>query len=243
MLKPLLVALGLLTRLPMPPAAFGDRRAQARSLVCYPLVGAILGALLVVLAVALRGAPPLLAGTLLLVAWVAMTGALHLDGLADTADAWVGGLGDRERTLAIMKDPRSGPIAIAAVVLVLMLKFAALASLPPTAWGGLLLAPLLGRAALTAAFITTPYARARGMGAGLRDAPRGWGWAAVLVSAAVAVAFGGAGLIALCGATVAFLWWRYASMQRLAGFTGDMAGALAELVEAVVLVAWVLAVA
>lgn len=49
-----------------------------------------------------------------------ITGGLHLDGLADTADAWVGGQGDRDRTLAIMKDPRSGPIAIAVIVLLLL---------------------------------------------------------------------------------------------------------------------------
>jgi adenosylcobinamide-GDP ribazoletransferase len=52
---------------------------------------------------------------LLLAVWVLLTGGLHLDGLADTADAWIGGQGDRDRTLAIMKDPRSGPIAIVAI--------------------------------------------------------------------------------------------------------------------------------
>ena len=74
------------------------------------------------------------------------------DGLADSADAWVGGLGDRERTLAIMKDPRSGPMGVTAVVLVLLLKFAALASLP-LADTAIWLAPMLARTAITAAFL------------------------------------------------------------------------------------------
>lgn len=241
MLKPLLIALGFLTRLPVPHGAFADARAHSRSLACYPLVGAILGGLLLLLGLALRDAPPLLAAAVVLGGWVAMTGALHLDGLADTADAWVGGLGDRERTLTIMKDPRSGPIAIATVVLVLLVKFAALASLPHAAWAGLLLAPLLGRAALTLAFISTPYARIGGIGTALRDAPRVASGLTVLLSALAAGVFGAAGLWVLAGSAAVFLWWRHACMQRLGGFTGDTAGALAELVEAAALVAWVLA--
>lgn len=240
MLKPLLVALGFLTRVPVPPGVFDDRRAQARSLACYPLVGALLGGLLVGLAVLLHGAPPLLVAVLLLTCWVASTGALHLDGLADTADAWVGGLGDRERTLAIMKDPRSGPMAVVAVVLLLLLKFAALASLPPAAWGGLLLAPLLGRTALSLAFLSTPYARVQGLGTSLLAAPRELSAGAVLLAAGAAAAFGQAGLVALAVAGAVFLLWRRACMQRLGGFTGDTVGALAECVEAAVLVAWVI---
>lgn len=241
-MKPLLIAMGFLTRLPVPHGAFADTRARARSLACYPLVGAILGGLLVPLHLGLRDAPPMLAAALLLGSWVAITGALHLDGLADMADAWVGGLGDRDRTLTIMKDPRSGPVAIAVVVLVLLIKFAALASLPGAAWAGLLLAPLLGRSALVLAFISTPYARSGGMGAALRDAPRVASGSMVLCSALAALAFGAAGLWALASGAAVFLWWRHACMRRLGGFTGDTAGALAEGVETAVLAAWVLAV-
>lgn len=241
MLKPLLFAFGFLTRFPVPASVFGDGRAQARSLAYYPLVGAVIGTMLVGVAWLLRDAPPVLAGALLLAMWVAATGAMHLDGLADSADAWVGGLGDRERTLAIMKDPRSGPMAVSVVVLLLLLKFAALASLPPHAWGGLLLAPLLARAALTLAFLSTPYARAVGMGTGLLHAPRGPCLVAVLAAAAVPFAFGAAGVLVLAVAVLVFVLWRRACMQRLGGFTGDTAGALAELVEAAAMVAWVLA--
>jgi adenosylcobinamide-GDP ribazoletransferase len=166
-----------------------------------------------------------------------LTGGLHLDGLADSADAWVGGMGDRERTLAIMKDPRSGPAGVSALVLVLLLKTAAIASLASGAWQWLWLAPLLARAALTMAFLALPYVRAGGMGAGLTGAARVPCVVALLATLIVVVVFARwQGLMALLAAAVVFaLWWR-ACRRRLGGMTGDTCGALAELVEVAVLV-------
>ena len=234
-MRALLVAIGFLTRLPVPASVFDDARAQSRSLAWYPLVGAILGGLLCLLAWLLQQAPPLLSAVLLLLAWVSLTGALHLDGLADSADAWIGGLGDRERTLTIMKDPRSGPAGVVALVLVLLLKFAALASLPAPAWTALLLAPLLARAALTLAFLSTPYARSGGIGSALVAAPRAAAIAGLLACAAACAFAGWRGALALAVAALAFALWRRACMRRLQGMTGDTCGALAELIEAAVL--------
>ncbi|WP_017170898.1 adenosylcobinamide-GDP ribazoletransferase, partial [Xanthomonas phaseoli] len=172
MIDGLLAAIGFLTRIPVPARVFTRAGAQARSLCWYPLVGVLLGGVVCGLAWCLREVAPLLGAALLLSAWVWLTGALHLDGLADTTDAWVGGMGERARTLAIMKDPTSGPMAVTAVVLVLLLKCAALASLlaqaPTTLW----LAPLLARSALVAAFLSMPYVRAGGLGSALLGAPR-----------------------------------------------------------------------
>lgn len=103
MIDGLLAAVGFLTRIPVPAWAFARPGAQARSLPWYPLVGLLLGVLLLALAWCLRGAAPLLAAAIVLSSWVWLTGALHVDGLADSTDAWVGGMGDRARTLAIMK--------------------------------------------------------------------------------------------------------------------------------------------
>lgn len=108
MINPFLIALQFLTRLPVRIASEPDEKSIAQSLSYYPLVGLIIGALLAGIAWGLSGAPVLLSAALLLVTWVLVTGGLHLDGLADSMDAWVGGLGDRERTLAIMKDPYCG---------------------------------------------------------------------------------------------------------------------------------------
>lgn len=241
MMRGLLAAIGFLTRVPVPVGVFADARAQSRSLPWYPLVGLLLGVVLAALAWALREVPPQLSAALLLLVWVGSTGALHLDGLADSADAWVGGLGDRARTLEIMKDPRCGPVGVVAVVLLLLLKFAALASLPPEEWPGLLWAPMLARAALTGAFLATPYVRVGGLGSGLAGASRGACIAALSLVAALCLCLPGwHGLLGGIAAALVFWRWRHACMQRLGGMTGDTCGALTETVEAVVLVVWVL---
>lgn len=236
-MRGLLAAIGFLTRVPVPARVFDDARAQSQSLAWYPAVGLLLGGLLCAVAWGLQALPPLLGSTLLVAAWVLLTGALHLDGLADSADAWVGGLGDRARTLAIMKDPACGPAGVVALVLVLLSKVAALASLPGAPWAALLLAPLLARMALTAAFVTTPYVRSGGLGSGLVGAPRIASAVGLVLGAAACIAFGWRGALALAVAAVVFALWRRACLQRLGGITGDTAGALAECVEVAVLVA------
>lgn len=229
------LALGFLTRLPVPARAYDDAQAKAQSLAWYPLVGVLIGLLLGALAWLLRGTPGMLSATVLVTAWVALTGALHLDGLADSADAWVGGMGDREKTLAIMKDPRCGPAGVIALVLALLLKVSALASLGPVPWAALLLAPVLARAGLAVLFLTTPYVRSGGLGAGLAAAPRRTCTLALLLTAASCSLFGLRGLLALMLAAAVFGLWRRACLARLGGCTGDTAGALAELLEVAVL--------
>lgn len=240
-MRGLLAAIGFLTRIPVPARVFGDAAARARSLACYPAVGAVLGALLIALAWVLRDVNPLLRAALILAAWVALTGALHLDGLADSADAWVGGMGDRARTLAIMQDPASGPMGVVAIVLVLLLKFAALASLSMPAWPSLLLAPLLARAALVALFLTTPYVRPGGLGDDLQRAPRITSLIMLAASIACCAVARWRGAWMLLAAMIVFACWRCACMHRLGGCTGDTAGALVEMTEAAVLVASALA--
>lgn len=239
-MKALLVALGFLTRIPVPASAFADARARRNALAWYPLVGLLIGALLAGAHALLATQPPLLQAALLLALWVGITGAMHLDGLADSADAWVGGMGDRQKTLAIMKDPRSGPVAVVAVVMVLLVKFAALASLPPMAWPVLLLAPLLARTVVVLAFVTSPYVREAGMGSAMREAPRGAAWGALLFAGLATVVMGTPGGVAAVMAMTVFALWLHAVGKRLGGFTGDLAGALVELVEVSVLVSVVL---
>ncbi len=239
-MRDLLAAIGFLTRLPVPAKVFQGGASPSTQLAWYPVVGALIGALLWAVGWLLSTAQPILAAALLLFAWVVLTGGLHLDGLADSADAWVGGLGDRERTLAIMKDPRSGPMGVAAVVVVLLLKFAALASLPHPGVA-LWLAPLLGRAALTVAFLSTPYVRSGGMGSALVDASRAACVAGLAFAVLLGLSAGGPGVRALLAAAVVFTLWRLACVRRLGGMTGDTCGALTELVEAAVLVVLALA--
>lgn len=236
---PLWIALQFLSSLPIRLPGMPAPEQLGRSLLFYPLVGLLFGVILWALNIALAGAPLLLHAALLLTVWVLLSGALHLDGLADSADAWLGGFGDRERTLTIMKDPRSGPIAVVMLVLVLLLKYAALLALIEKQQGmALIIVPLIGRAALLGLFLTTTYVRAGGLGQALADhLPRKTGWQVLVVSAAVCVLIAGfSAVVALLLAVVVFIWLRHLMVRRLGGTTGDTAGALLELLEMSVLV-------
>jgi adenosylcobinamide-GDP ribazoletransferase len=235
-----LIALQFLTRVPVRLAGMPAPEQVGRSLLWYPLLGLLIGALLLGLHLLLGASPALLQAALLLIVWVAITGGLHLDGLADSADAWAGGFGDRERSLAIMQDPRSGPIAVVVLVLVLvlLLKFAALVTLLETDAGlSLVLAPWLARGSLPLLFLSTPYVRAGGLGQALAEhlPRRQLPW--VLAAHGMAILLlGWAGLQALLVAGLLFVWGRWVMLQRLGGTTGDTAGALLELTECAVLV-------
>lgn len=249
MMRAALVALQFLTRLPLriepPPGA----REIGLSLACYPLVGLTLGAVLWGIALLASPLPSLLGAAIVLAAWVLVTGALHIDGLADTADAWVGGHGDRERTLTIMKDPRSGPIAVAVVNCLLLLKFAALAALAthlhsapwrdPRLAAGCILPPLLARTAIPVLFAYTPYVRAQGIAQDLtahQSRTAGAVAVALTVLGTLAV-YRTSGAIALGAAALVYAIVRRGLVRRLGGFTGDGAGALIEMIEAACLVA------
>ena len=236
---PLWIALQFLSSLPIRLPGMPEPQQLGRSLLFYPLVGLLFGVILWAFNLVLAGAPLLLHAALLLTVWVLLSGALHLDGLADSADAWLGGFGDRERTLTIMKDPRSGPIAVVTLLLVLLLKFCALLALVEQGHAVMLIiVPLLGRAALLGLFLTTPYVRAGGLGQALADhLPRRAGWWVLGASALACLLIAGVkAIVALVVAFVGFVWLRQVMIRRLGGTTGDTAGALLELLEMAVLV-------
>ncbi len=234
-----LIALQFLTRIPVRVELEMSPQLLGRSVLFYPLVGLLLGLLLLPVAALGTIASPQFAAALVVSAWVVLTGALHLDGLADSADAWVGGCGDRERTLAIMKDPRCGPAGVTALMLVLLLKFAALATLfEVQAWGvPLLVALILARAGAVALLACTPYARAGGIGAqhAWHLSRGGAGWVVIFTVLTLLVLGGGEALLAVVVAAGLFFWLRRQMVRRLGGTTGDSCGALVELLEAATL--------
>lgn len=237
------LALQFLTRLPTPMLTEVTPQAVGRSLAWYPLVGLLLGVILWGAALLLQGQDILLSAAIILALWIVLTGALHLDGLADSADAWVGGLGDRERTLAIMKDPYCGPIAVSVLVGILLLKFAALTVLlRETGPGSLLLIPPLARSGVALLFVTTPYVRAGGLGEAMaQHAPRSAVFVGALaVLALLLLGIGKWAWPVLAVALLLWVWLRHAVLKRLGGFTGDIAGALLELLECAALLVFAL---
>ena len=170
------------------------------------------------------------------VALVVLTGALHLDGLADTADGVFGGR-DREQRLAIMSDPRTGAFGFVAIAAVLLLKWGALIELE--GWlrmGALLLVPMLARWALLSALFW-PAAKPDGMLAGLSSKHRlvhAVAATALVIGVSLAVFWpAGPGLLAVAFVTP-LLMGAYAT-ARLGGTTGDVLGAIVEVSEAMLL--------
>lgn len=246
----LTLALGFLTTLPVPPLAETEFDTQphllGQSFAWYPFVGALLGALLVSSAWLLRltSLQPSVQAGLLLLAWVLLTGGLHLDGLLDACDALFAPVG-WERRLEILKDVHTGAFGVIGLVLVVGLKWTlltqALAQSGPVIWGGLWLAPVWGRWMLVWAAQRYPYARANPgpapatLGGVMRQ---GLGNRQLLVATVstlvVTVAMIGmhwriAGVLL---APLVGLWSaRWASRRLNGGLTGDLYGALCEVTE------------
>ena len=228
-------AIGLLTRLPV---SRHHRLASPASAVwAYPLAGLLAGgaAAATRLVAAAFGVPALVAAVLALTAAALVTGGLHEDGFADTADALSGGW-TVERRLAIMRDSRIGAHGALALMLAVLLRVAALASLAPREAGlALLAASAVSRGAMLPVLAFCHPARPDGLGASLASVRPAVIGAGLALAAGLGLAFGGiravvaGGLVAAAGILVA--------RHRLGGFTGDLLGAVAVAAECAVLLA------
>lgn len=210
------------------------------SLLWFPLVGLLLGCLLAVLDLGVREVvpgPP--AAALVLLAWVSLTGGLHLDGLADSADGLLGGHTPEQR-LAIMRDSRIGAFGAMAIGLALLLFWSLLQALPDTLRRpALVLSPLAGRAVMVDAVLLFPYARPAGLGRAYKDhAGRAGLHVAALLSVGVALLlFGPGGIVLVVAGMVAAFSAAVWASERLGGLTGDAYGAVAVVAELAVLLA------
>ena len=246
MIKSFFIALGLLTRIPVPKIFHVNENDSKKlfgwSVLFYPLIGLLIGGLLLFISwgLSLINLPPhgLIEGSILLTVWILITGALHLDGLADSADAWLGGYGNQQRTLEIMKDPYSGPAAVVVLVMVLLLKFS---SLVVVHWQVLLLAPVLARTSVMVLLATTPYVRVGGMGeSAVKNLPKSAMWIVFLTVLSLSVYVLkelSVGLLILF--VIAYLLRRI-MMKRINGTTGDTAGAMIEVMEVSTLLVFIL---
>ena len=230
-----LLALQFLTAIPVRVSGEISPRLMSRAMAWFPVVGLLLGGILAVADVALCALfPPSVAAALLLAIWVALTGALHLDGFLDCCDGLLAAKSPQKR-LEILRDTRVGAFAVVGAVCLLLLKFTVLLELPVNQrLPGLLVTPALTRAVMVYAARAYPYARpGPGLGQAFRD---GLTWREVALAAIVAVAAAGLAL-GLTGLALALcVWLITAAMawlvrRRIPGLTGDVYGAINELTE------------
>lgn len=241
-MTPFLIALQFLTTFPIQLKVMPSKQQNGQSLLFYPVIGLLIGGILALTAFTLQSLELILLSSMVLVLWIWLTGGLHLDGLADTADAWVGGFGDKERTLKIMKDPTCGPIGVLSLVIICLLKWSAIyVLLQQQGYFALILFPVLGRLAPLFLFLTTEYVREKGLGSSIAEfIPRTWALIIFVLCLCASLYFGWVGVISLIVFIMTLTYLRFKFIQRIGGVTGDTIGASIEISELSSLMAFVL---
>ncbi len=237
-----IAALQFLTSIPLPWRDKINPEALGRSLSYFPVVGLIIGLILIgVNWLLLLVLPPAVVNALLIVFLIVITGALHLDGLADTCDGIAGHRTVEER-LEIMHDSRSGAFGVVGVVVLLLVKYVALNSIPShLMMTTLILMPAVSRWAIVYAIFTYPYARTTGLGRAFKN---GASWlrftAATAIILLVAILL--IPLIKLTAPLTIGGIWAITTLaavyfkSKFSGLTGDNYGAINELAETSVLI-------
>jgi adenosylcobinamide-GDP ribazoletransferase len=223
----LLLALSLMTRIPIPQQENIRAEEFAQAALFFPLAGALIGGMLLLPTIFFPLSSPILLAAILTFLWTAITGGLHLKGVGSSADAWIGGIGDEEKTHRILNDKITGDAGTTAIAGILILKFAALTVLIEHSFlWSIALAPVLGRGLMLLMFVTTPCVRAEGLASAVstylqRDLVRLI--LAVCLLFAVIVSLNGM-LLMLAG----FLFVRRLELKRLKGCTMNTAAASVE---------------
>ena len=238
-----MASLGFLTWFPATGLRRRTQREISDSRAYFPLVGLLIGLVLVGLEAGFsRIVSPFLTAAILVTFLIVATRALHLDGLMDVCDGIFGGA-TRERRLEIMRDSRVGAFAVAGAGSVLLLKYGAIVSLltlpgPGKEWT-LALFPIVSRWAMVVALASFPYARSQGFGSPFHQ---GDIWPATILAAVVALTaaliLAGIGGIAIVLGVTGLAWLAGRGMANmLGGLTGDTYGAINELSEVAALIA------
>ncbi|MEG0342055.1 MAG: adenosylcobinamide-GDP ribazoletransferase [Acinetobacter sp.] len=240
-MMPFWIAMQFLTVFPIQLKQMPSKQQNGQSLLFYPVIGLGIGLVLYTIAIGLSALPSMLLSSLILVIWIWLTGGLHLDGLADTADAWVGGFGDKERTLKIMKDPACGPIGVLSLIIVCILKWSAIYVLLEKQYvQALILFPMLGRLVPLFLFLTTDYVREKGLGSSIANyIPKMISIIVACLSLSLFTYFSWLGLGCIIISILILLYLRQQFIRRIDGITGDTVGASIELVEMAAILSFV----
>ncbi|WP_420860694.1 adenosylcobinamide-GDP ribazoletransferase [Algirhabdus cladophorae] len=228
-LSDLAAALGLLSRLPVKVDFDRAQLRGARAVWAYPLVGVVIGALagLVGTLAHFIGVPPMATAALMVACSAITTGAMHEDGLADSADGLWGGW-DKEHRLKIMKDSYTGVYGVVAIGLSLILRVSLLAALVDQI--NLIVLGIgvgaLSRAPMVALMHWLPNARDEGLSASVGSAPAPQTYAALALGTGIAIlCFGSSCLAILIGTAVVTTFWAGIAKAKIQGQTGDILGA------------------
>jgi adenosylcobinamide-GDP ribazoletransferase len=227
-----LAALQFLTFCPWPRRAERSAEEVGRAASFFPVIGFLLGLILVVINFLLEPfASPGLSSVALVTVLALLTRALHLDGLGDTFDG-LGAGGDRERMLDIMDDSRTGAFGLVAIVLTLLFKIYAIESMETERWRGLLAAPVLGRWAIVLLGYRSKAAKP-GLGSAFIShlSTKDLFLATLVTLLLVAAVLRGVGILLMGWTALLTIVSKKLFHRRLGGVTGDTFGAVEELTE------------
>ena len=236
-IKSIFIAIRFLTILPLPDKKVATPKELGRSMAYFPLVGLLIGLVLVCAqGILIELFSPLLTATLLVILWAYVTGALHLEGFVDAVDGFSASR-DKEKILAVMKDHHCGAKGVIGLVFLIMVKIALLNDIPGSVrFASLVLTPAIGRWAMVCAAALLPYARkTQGFGkafvenAGRRE---------VVIASSILIAAGACMLriqfVVLMILVLIFTVFSFVYVKsKLNGVTGDVLGAMNELTEVI----------
>ncbi|MFA5795062.1 MAG: adenosylcobinamide-GDP ribazoletransferase [Candidatus Brocadiia bacterium] len=238
------IALSFLTPL---PAGIKDEIKDAElasSMRLYPLVGLGIGLTLVFIKMVAgwMGVSDIITSTLIVLAMAALSGGIHIDGLSDMCDGFYGGR-NKDDILRIMRDPHIGVMGVLGIVFILLLKWSVIASVisAPYGWRLILLTPIMSRWAMVMATAVGPYADANypGIARTFVNNISRWDWqiaAIISVAMAALIFYAGGVVIAILVPIITIVIVLYAR-KVIGGVTGDVLGAINEIIEALVLFA------
>lgn len=232
------VAFCLLTRIPMPRLPDAAFNHSARAVWAYPIVGAVLGAVAGCAGLILgwAGVPAAAAAGIVLVLLAIMTGAMHEDGLCDTADGFWGGTSPAKR-LTIMKDSHIGTYGTVALLIVTGLRWVSYASLLPLGFGPIIAVSALSRAVMPVVMFALPHARDTGLSHRVgQPGRRAVAIGLILATIGAMILIGMSTLYALLGALMSTAGMMLLAKRKIGGQTGDVLGATQQITEVVILV-------
>jgi adenosylcobinamide-GDP ribazoletransferase len=234
-MKPLLAAIQFLTVIPFPKSFTGGEKELEKCMPFFPVVGLLIGIIIAAFDHVMGFIfPPLPASVMTVIAMTGISGGLHMDGLADTADGFFSAR-PRERVLEIMRDSRTGVMGVLAVVFVIVLKVSVLISLfPPFRPGIIVLMPLAGRCSFVVMMTALPYVRREGGLATAFGVGKSWLnvlWTSAFLLAAGWIAGHWMGLAASFSALLMAALFSVYCFRKIGGYTGDTLGAGCEITE------------